>query len=175
MKPVERMYSDHQDVLDYLAGQQQVSYHATLQTTLPKVLLLAAASEFEHRVSDILRDHVREHASDLKILHIIDQKALGRQYHSLFTWDARNANTFWALFGNDFKEGMKAYCREDSVLAAQIRAFLEIGDLRNQMVHNNYVNFVLEKTLDEVYGLYVEGDHFVSRLPELLKLDFDPS
>ncbi|WP_405143855.1 HEPN domain-containing protein [Sphaerisporangium sp. NBC_01403] len=169
------MYEDHKSVLDYLSDQQQVSYHATLQTTLPKVLLLAAASEFEERICEALREHVREQTTDLKILELVEQKAIRRQYHALFKWEARNAGHFWALFGANYKSGMNAYCQKDPSLSAQIRAFLELGFLRNQMVHNNYASFILEKTLDEVYGLYLEGDRFVSRLPELLKLDFEAS
>ncbi|MFR9676957.1 HEPN domain-containing protein [Streptomyces sp. TR02-1] len=166
------MYDDHTGVLDYLGGQQQASHHATLQTTLPKVLLLAAASEFEERVSRALRDHVATHTSDFKLIELIDQKAIRRQYHTLFDWDTRNAGKFWSLFGQEFKSGMKRHCAQDANLTAHISAFMEIGSLRNQMVHNNYASFVLEKTLAEVYELYQLGNKFVNQLPELLRLTF---
>lgn len=166
------MYEDHRGVLEYLEAEQQVSHHATLQTTLPKVLLLAAASEFEERVCRALREHVTGNILDAKLLELIEQKAIRRQYHTLFDWDARNAGKFWALFGQSFKSGMKAHCAKDPELTAAISAFMEIGSLRNHMVHNNYASFVLEKTLDEVYGLYRQGDAFVSNLPELLRLTF---
>ncbi|MFF2398146.1 HEPN domain-containing protein [Streptomyces goshikiensis] len=173
MSPVERMYADHRSVLTYLGDQQQASHHATLQTTLPKVLLLAAASEFEERVCRVLRDHVAAHISDPKILDLVEQKAIRRQYHTLFDWDTRNAGKFWALFGPAFKAGMKKYCADDPKLSGNISAFMEIGSLRNHMVHNNYASFALEKTLDEVYDLYQQGDMFVNQLPELLKIAFE--
>jgi hypothetical protein len=166
------MYEDHRSVLSYLEDQQQASHHATLQTTLPKVLLLAAASEFEERVCNVLRDHVSAHTLDNKLLDLIEQKAIRRQYHTLFDWDSRNAGKFWSLFGQDFKSGMKKYCAQDSKLTSHISAFMEIGSLRNHMVHNNYASFVLEKTLDEVHELYRLGDQFVGQLPELLKMTF---
>lgn len=172
MSPVDRMYDDHRRVLTYLGEQQQVSHYATLQTTLPKVLLLAAASEFEERVCRVMRDHVVAHTLDIKLLELIEQKAIRRQYHTLFDWDVRNAGKFWSLFGQDFKSGMKKHCAQDQVLAGQISAFMEIGSLRNNMVHNNYASFALEKTLDEVYGLYRQGDGFIGKLPELLKMTF---
>ncbi|MFD7783056.1 HEPN domain-containing protein [Streptomyces nojiriensis] len=172
MSPVERMYEDHRSVLEYLESQQQVSHHATLQTTLPKVLLLAAASEFEERVCRSLKEHVAAHTLDSKILELVDQKAIRRQYHTLFDWDSRNAGKFWSLFGQDFKNGMKKYCAQDAKLAAHIAAFMEIGSLRNHMVHNNYASFALEKTLAEVYALYQQGDIFVGQIPELLKITF---
>ncbi|MFJ5534499.1 HEPN domain-containing protein [Streptomyces sp. NPDC093261] len=166
------MYEDHRSVLSYLEDQQQASHHATLQTTLPKVLLLAAASEFEERVCDALRDHVSAHTLDNKLLELIEQKAIRRQYHTLFDWDSRNAGKFWSLFGQDFKSNMKKHCAQDSKLTSHISAFMEIGSLRNHMVHNNYASFVLEKTLDEVHELYQLGDQFVDQLPELLKMTF---
>ncbi|MFD7473475.1 HEPN domain-containing protein [Streptomyces sp. NPDC059837] len=166
------MYADHRSVLEYLSDQQQASHQATLQTTLPKVLLLAAASEFEDRVCQALKNHIVENTLDLKIVELVDQSAIRRKYHTLFDWDANNAGKFWSLFGSEFKAGMKKYCREDAELTRHISAFMELGSLRNNMVHNNYASFVLEKTLDEVYELYELGDSFVKQIPELLKLSF---
>ncbi|CAL9311964.1 hypothetical protein SUDANB135_04865 [Streptomyces sp. SudanB135_2055] len=119
-----------------------------------------------------LREHVMEHTRDLKIVELVEQKAIRRQYHTLFDWDTTNAGRFWGLFGNEYKVGMKKHCQQDMQLAQSIRAFLEVGSLRNRMVHNNYASFILEKTLDEVYDLYRTGDGFVSRLPDLLKMSF---
>ncbi|WP_126903680.1 HEPN domain-containing protein [Streptomyces sp. WAC 01325] len=166
------MYADHRGVLDYLSDQQQASHHATLQITLPKVLLLAAASEFEDRVCQALRDHISENTLDSKIVDLVDQSAIRRKYHTLFNWDTRNAQQFWALFGSEYKAGMKKYCRDDPDLPRYISAFMELGSLRNNMVHNNYASFVLDKTLAEVYELYELGDLFVKQIPELLKLSF---
>ncbi|MEV7880160.1 HEPN domain-containing protein [Streptomyces microflavus] len=172
MSPVERIYEDHRSVLEYLENQQQASHHATLQTTLPKVLLLAAASEFEERVCRALREHVTRNILDLKLLELIEQKAIRYQYHKLFDWDTRNAGRFWSLFGQAFKVGMKAHCAKDADLTAAISSFMEVGSLRNQMVHNDYASFPLEKTLGEVYDLYRQGDIFVRQLPDLLQLTF---
>ncbi|MEV5681505.1 HEPN domain-containing protein [Streptomyces sp. NPDC052179] len=175
MSPVEVMYRDHKGVLEYLGTQQEVSHLATLQTTLPKVLLLAAASEFEVRVCRHLRDHVTENVLDSKIIELVDQKVIRFQYHKLFDWDAGNAGKFWSLFGREFKLGMKQLLTADDDLATHTSAFMEIGSLRNNMVHNNYAKFVLMKTLDEVYELYLSADLFVKRIPELLQMNFERS
>lgn len=164
------MYSDHREILEYLQINREVSYHSTLQSTLPKVLLLAAASEFENRVCEILLQYIRDHTTDLKIALLVEQKAVRRQYHTLFDWDTKNAGRFWSLFGPDYKDRMKKYCSDDAQLSDSISAFMELGALRNQMVHNNYASFILDKTLDEVNALYEHGALFVTRLPELLKL-----
>ncbi|MCK8676408.1 HEPN domain-containing protein [Streptomyces lichenis] len=166
------MYEDQKSVLDYLGSTNQVSHHATLQATLPKVLLLAAASEFESRVCDVIREHVRANSGDLKILELVDQKAIKRQYHTLFDWDKRNAGKFWSLFGADFKRQMAETCRRRPRFESSIAAFLEMGSLRNQLVHNNYAAFSLDKTLADVFSLYQEAEGFVNSLPVVLHVEF---
>ena len=47
--------------------------------------------------------------------------------------------------------------------------FCEIGDLRNQLVHQNYAAFVMTKTADEVHALYLSALHFMAFLPRLLE------
>ncbi|MGW7516902.1 HEPN domain-containing protein [Streptomyces sp. NPDC054796] len=172
MTPIERMYEDQKSVLDYLISSSQVSHHSTLQRTLPKVLLLAASSDFEARVCASLIEHVRVNTLDVKIIELVDQKAVKRQYHTLFEWDRPNANKFWALFGPEFKQGMKDHCKNNPEFEDGMVGFMELGSLRNQLVHNNYATFPLDKTLEEVYALYLRGDGFVRSLPEVLKMDF---
>ena len=95
-------------------------------------------------------------------------KAIARQYHTWFTWDASNANNFFGLFGEDFKTSMKKRCSESEELKSSIEAFLELGNTRNQLVHRDYVSFPLEKTLDELYTLYRAATVFVTNLPTFL-------
>ena len=45
-----------------------------------------------------------------------------------------------------------------------IRAFLELGNERNKLVHQNYVVFPMDKTLDEIYQLYNDALPFVDGL-----------
>ena len=50
-----------------------------------------------------------------------------------------------------------------------VRAFLELGNERNKLVHQNYATFSMEKTLEEIYELYKSASRFVDILPEALK------
>ena len=49
-----------------------------------------------------------------------------------------------------------------------IKAFLEIGDLRNTMVHEDFVSFYFNKTAEEVFQLYLNSQSFVKYLSEKL-------
>ena len=59
--------------------------------------------------------------------------------------------------------------REDKYLEDSVKAFLEIGNLRNQMVHGNYADFQLNKTVEEVYKLYQDATNFVDSLPAAIR------
>ena len=45
---------------------------------------------------------------------------------------------------------MKQRVQEDRDFDESVKAFLEIGNLRNQMVHEDYADFQLNKTVEEV-------------------------
>ena len=54
-------------------------------------------------------------------------------------------------------------------LQSAIEAFLELGNERNSLVHQNYATFPMEKTLEEIYLLYQRALIFVSTLPDALR------
>ena len=60
---------------------------------------------------------------------------------------------------------MKEKIPVNQSLDDSIRAFLEIGNIRNDLVHGNYADFQLSKTADEVYGLYQSATEFVNDFP----------
>ena len=54
-------------------------------------------------------------------------------------------------------------------LKQSIKAFLEIGNVRNQLVHQNFASFSLEKTAAEIYALYKCALYFVDLIPTRLR------
>ncbi|MDX3831750.1 HEPN domain-containing protein [Streptomyces europaeiscabiei] len=171
-KPVALLYQDQQQMLTELQVREP-SFHATLQMMLPKVLLLAAASEFEHYVCLHLRDYVHDHVTAPGIVSLIDRKAISRQYHTYFDWPRRKAGPFWALFGKEQKRVVEIEIAAKDPIREGQEAFLEIGSIRNELVHSNYATFTLNKTLEEVYELYLKGASFVEEIPRLLRVPVD--
>jgi hypothetical protein len=47
-------------------------------------------------------------------------------------------------------------------LSKQISSFLEIGAERNKMVHQNFLEYQLEKTFDEIVKLHKEALNFIN-------------
>jgi hypothetical protein len=63
---------------------------------------------------------------------------------------------------------MEARLKNDQALGDAIRAFFELGRERNRLIHQDLGQFVLEKTTEEIFGLYELAARFVEALPDLL-------
>jgi hypothetical protein len=159
---IDKMYADHKALHDLLTSQSETSLASDADSKLKKVLLVSAASYFEHEITTALVDFVaatsENHAS---LLALVKAKAVSRQYHTYFQWDGKNANSFFGLFGEEFLAESKANVKAQEGLEDSIRAFLEIGLNRNQMMHENFATFPMDKTAEEVYELYKQAHLFI--------------
>jgi hypothetical protein len=61
---------------------------------------------------------------------------------------------------------MNERIRRDTTFAISVKDFVQLGSLRNQLVHQNYASFTLEKTADEIWGLYESACKFIEVLPQ---------
>jgi hypothetical protein len=73
------------------------------------------------------------------------------------------------MFGAGFKSTMSRRVKESEELRASVVVFLEVGNERNKLVHQDYATFSMEKTLDEIYELYQKAARFVDCLPTALR------
>ena len=160
---IDTMYTDFNGLNSYLSDEGEVSYALLMEDYSRKILLLSAASYFESIFISKLIDFFEKRTDDKKaISNFIKNKALKRQYHTLFTWNRRNANSFFALFGEDFKKYIQEKLNMDADLEASIKSFLELGNERNRMVHNDFSAYYLEKSEAEIYDLYKKSLKFVN-------------
>lgn len=172
MDLVAALYYEQQRVLRYLQDAGEISYAASLERALPKVLLLASASHLESRVCAILIEYFTELTGDHPgAVSFVRNKAIRRQYHTFFSWDGRNANQFFGLFGEQLKATVQRLVGQDDRLSKSIRDFLEIGSLRNQLVHGDYAAFTVEKTAKDLFDQHVSALTFVGQLPSLIRID----
>ena len=167
---VDKLYSDNKELLDFLADKGEVSFQSRVDDNLRKTLLLSAASYFETIIKDSLIAYFGERTNDCGLtIAFIRNKGLERQYHTLFSWNASNANSFFGLFGGDFRDFMTEQVNNNPNLKDSIKAFLSLGETRNQLVHGNFALFPLEKTAEQIYELYKQADLFVELLPGKLR------
>jgi hypothetical protein len=64
---------------------------------------------------------------------------------------------------------MGTVIESEPALDRSIKAFLELGQLRNRLAHHNFAAFVLEKTADEIFDLYTEASIFIDRVGDELR------
>ena len=161
---------------DLLTSLSETSLASDADNKLKKVLLVSAASYSEHEITTAIVDFVAAVSeSHPSLLALVKAKAVSRQYHTYFQWDSKNANSFFGLFGEAFLAESKENVKTQEGLDDSIRAFLEIGSNRNQMMHENFGTFPMEKTAEEVYELYQRAHLFVDYIRRQLGDTSKPS
>lgn len=164
---IESMISEHQQLMEYLSAATDISLRLRVERDFSKALLLSAASYFEQRITNTVLDIVYEQTQQSDVITaFVRNKAVTRRYHDWFNWEnngrpAVNANRFFSAFGSQFADHMKNRVANDGALDGSIKAFLELGNLRNQLVHQNYAQFNINKTVPESIELYRTATHFV--------------
>ncbi len=165
---IENIYHEYTELIGFFRDNSQISFENYINDTYKKSLLLSAASFFEFVVTSIIIDYSKSISSnDQKIVAFIQNKALERQYHTMFEWNANNANKFFALFGDELKAKARKVIDQKQLFEAE-RAFIEIGRDRNKLVHNNYIESPINNTFEEIYSKYNEGCKFLDFLKELV-------
>ena len=159
---IDRLYADHQALTQYLSQQTEPSFVGMVDDDFRKLLALSVASLFEHTITDaILKFCEIKAAGDSGLYCLVRMKAVERQYATYFDWNGKTANTFFKLFGDTLGISMKNEVKNNSQLKAGCDAFLELGYVRNCLVHQNFASFAFEKTAEEVYEEYKLALKFV--------------
>lgn len=168
--PVDRLFDERQRLIELLDANKDMSLRVSTDTTLRKVLILSAASYFERYIKESIMDFVSEASERSRcVMSLVEQKAVERQYHTYFQWKkGKNANSFFAMFGPEVKTAMQQRMRSEPELADGVKAFLEIGALRNDMVHSDFGSYSLDMTADEIMSLHRRAWRFVKAVPQLL-------
>ena len=161
---VETLYREFEEIKVFLAQSGQASYLSTADNNFKKNILLASASYFESRIKKFIEEYTNENSNEL-VANFVLNKAISRQYHTYFNWDAKNANTFFSLFGTDFKNFMTTKIKEDDSVSKSVTDFIELGRERNRLVHQNFASFTVEKTADEIFETYKSAKTFTDSLP----------
>jgi hypothetical protein len=178
MTPVDILYTEYLSIVGYLNENSQPSLSSDVNKYFKKVIILSAASYFEHRIQEILVEFiVKETNNHIPALNFFKKKAIGMQYHTYFSWGeknnpdkpGKNANSFFALFGDDFKKQVEERLEQSQDLTIAMKAFLEVGHLRNILVHSNFAAYDFDnKTTEDAVDLYKNGLPFVTFIEELL-------
>lgn len=170
MSAVDGLYSDFTGILRFLEQSGEITWRSVSDENFKKVLLIAAASHFEQSMmSAVIRFAAFSTGIEHPLKWFVEKKAVTRQFHTWFDWNARNANQFFGLFGESFKSHIAEKIRSDGDLETAIQAFMEIGSERNRLVHRDFGTYSLEKTFEEIFSLYAKASLFVEWFPNELE------
>jgi len=166
---IERQYQDAKELYNYLMKSEEVSFASYIEGVYKKVLLLSAASFFEYEITSLIKKFAqRASKSDMRLVTLVEKKALARQYHTLFDWDSTNTNKFWGLFGDTTKTKAKERIDKNDKLAQAEKDFLGLGKLRNSLVHENFSEYDVNITLQEIYDKYKSACKLIDFTAEVL-------
>lgn len=178
MTPLETLNNEYKSIVSFLNENSQPSLSSDVNKNFKKIIVLSSASYYEHLIQEILIEFISKESNNCtKVINFFKKKAIGMQYHTYFTWGekdnpdkpGKNANTFFSLFGDDFKKNVESEIKADPNLETAVKAFLEIGHLRNILVHSNFAAYDLNnKTADEIFNLYKAGLPFIEYIKNKL-------
>lgn len=169
---IKRQYQDSQELYTYLLDKGEISFATYIDNVYKKVLVLSAASYFESKISELIFKYaITASGSDKRIVTLIESKVIERQYHTLFDWKANNTNTFWKLFGEATKDSVRQKINNDEKLKAAEQSFIDLGRQRNLLVHENFAEFDVNTTVEEIYNKYLQACNFILLIETVL----DPS
>lgn len=166
---VDKLYKDLEELVDFLSSSEETSLEVTARDVGRRCLMLAIGSYFEHTLCKHVLDFIASETHDCEpAVQFVKNKAITRQYHTWFEWKAKNASNFFALFGPGFKTHMEELVKANDHLNESIKAFLEMGQTRNRLAHQDYSVFTSEKTSEEAYEKFKIAIRFVEQLPRQL-------
>ncbi len=165
---IKSLYEEYGELIEFCRLNGQVSFEMYINDTYKKSLLLSAASYFETVIIKTIHDFTESKSrQNPALISFVDNKALKRQYHTFFNWDGNNANQFWGLFGDTFRQEAKKQIQEKGLADAE-HAFMAIGRERNLLVHQNYIEATINDTFEEIYKKYEKACDFVELVSQLL-------
>lgn len=168
---IQQLIKNHREIYNYLLNLGEVSFANDIDLYYKKILVFSCASLFENLICNEIYD-VAKNKSPMPIAEFIRNKAIERQYHTYFNWKeckTSSINGFLGLWGDDFKTTFANKIKSDIKLNKGVIAFIKIGNERNLMAHENFIEYSPAMTFAEVESLYGEAEYFVDKLLQELR------
>lgn len=160
---------DAKKIKEILFDSSELSLGVAFEGIMQKYFALSVSSSFEHRIVNAILKYAELHSDKMKYnYNLIRTKAVKRQYHTYFNWEQKNANSFFALFGYECRETYIREKKENENLRNGELSFLELGRLRNELVHFDFITYPFPLTMEEIKGKYESADVLVCYIETIL-------
>lgn len=165
---IDVLIKRHMEIRNFLSENAQISLASDSDDEFRKILVLSIASYFESLITDALVDLAKNTKSDL-VWNFVKNKAISRQYHTYFDWKGRNVNMFLGLFGDSFKTKISRNIDEDNELKIGSINFLNLGNKRNILIHENFASASIDWSVEEITEKYKSSLKFINFLLEKMR------
>ena len=166
---IDEKYKEYTEALNNLSIGIGPSLSIDLRVELTKNFVLSVGSFFERYITELIKEFVTCSSSNNEtIISMIEMKAINRQFHTYFSWDKANVNSFLALLGPSKRIEFDTKKEGDIILQEGIKKFLTLGNTRNELAHQNFAEYSLQKTLEEYYTDFQNAKVFLSTITNLL-------
>jgi hypothetical protein len=166
---LDNFINDYEDLKKLLIKHSEISFQSFIEPHLTKTFLLSCASFYESQIREIMKIFMSNNAKDERLISFAMNLGINRQYHQYFQWESNNINNFLGLFGDKFKISVSNEIKSREDLNNGMKAFLIIGNLRNKIVHNNFLEYYLPNTFDEIIEMNNQALIFLTFLHEKFK------
>lgn len=167
---VDDFFQKINNLLAITDKEKEASLHVWASDYLTRSLILVTANYFENAFMETLGIFLDRQSSS-PLVKAFMQKSIERKYFTYFDWNNPNgnANNFFSLFGEDFKNKACADVKARQDLKEGIKSFIELGYTRNSLVHKKPDEVSLTKTALEYYELYKKALVFIDYVQQELK------
>ena len=172
MTHLKSIETDYRSIQNYLTQTGQPSFASDVNRYFKKIFVLAAASLFEHQLTSILMEMASTLSNgDERLVYFLKRQAISQRYHQLFDWGetdnpeipGRSGKHFFRLFGDDFHKAVQHDLAAKPEIQSALEDFLEIGHLRNILVHNNFAIYEIDTlTSEEILAKSENATGFVT-------------
>ncbi len=175
---IDAIHLEYADIASFLDKAGEPSLLSDYNRHFVKLIAIYMGSYFENEIQKILLEFVgNKSENDVRIINFVQKKAIYLQYHTYFSWGekdridkpGKNANAFFAMFGDDFKREIEKDILAAPALDEAVKSFLELGHIRNILVHSNCAAYSFgEITPGDLFNLYVKAQNFIIYLRKKL-------
>lgn len=143
------------------------SFKVSYEVFFIRKFIIICANSFELHLVKNLAETLCEDQPLLS--NFIKNQALERRYHQLFSWNVSNANTFFKLFGDDFKNSISQEIDMNSDLQNGQTEFMRLGRTRNEIVHQGFDSVNIPFTVDDTWSNFLKAINFYKFTWEFIK------
>lgn len=153
---ISNLINEYIEITAYLTEQKEISKVISLSQHYKKILLLSCASLYEKYFTEEIQRIIVQKTGNSALKNLFYNKSIKQQYFKFFDWKESkgNINGFLKLFGDELCTTIHLEINQKEELKQGMDAFLKLGHNRNLLVHENFIEYSLDKTFEEIQALH---------------------